>query len=213
VGDPLGYYVLSQATTALTSSYVRFAMPFPAQKIEIVNDEPSGANQVLVSLNGTDLDAWELITAEAGSSGLKAVAAKGGIIVIHIRSSRMLLAYGFLRKVFEVFEKYRTPIDMITTSEVAVSVTIDQAQHLKEIIRELEPFGQVDVEHAQAIVALVGNQIHETTDILGRLFNALKGIPVRMVSYGGSPHNISLLVPEQDTHTVLQRINHELFGL
>jgi aspartate kinase len=115
--------------------------------------------------------------------------------------------------VFEVFEKYRTPIDLITTSEVAVSVTIDQQQHLKEIVRELEPFGHVDVEHTQAIVALVGNQIHETPNILSRLFDALQGISVRMVSYGGSSHNISLLVPQQDTHAVLQRVNQQLFGL
>jgi aspartate kinase len=176
---------------------------------------PAQQHQVPVRLlNTMQPDAvGTLITTEAGSSGLKAVAAKGGITVIHIRSSRMLLAYGFLRKVFEVFEKYRTPIDMITTSEVAVSVTIDQQQHLKEIVRELEPFGHVDVEHTQAIVALVGNQIHETPNILSRLFDALQGISVRMVSYGGSSHNISLLVPQQDTHAVLQRVNQQLFGL
>lgn len=176
---------------------------------------PAQQHQVPVKLlNTMQPDAiGTLITAEAGGTGLKAVAAKGGITVIHIRSSRMLLAYGFLRKVFEVFEKYRTPIDMITTSEVAVSVTIDQEQHLKEIVRELEPFGQVEVEHAQAIVALVGNQIHETPNILSRLFDALQGISVRMVSYGGSAHNISLLVPQNDTNTVLQRINQQLFGL
>lgn len=176
---------------------------------------PAQQHQVPVKLlNTMQPDAvGTLITTEAGSSGLKAVAAKGGITVIHIRSSRMLLAYGFLRKVFEVFEKYRTPIDMITTSEVAVSVTIDQQQHLKEIVRELEPFGHVDVEHTQAIVALVGNQIHETPNILSRLFDALQGISVRMVSYGGSSHNISLLVPQQDTHAVLQRVNQQLFGL
>jgi aspartate kinase len=136
-----------------------------------------------------------LITQEAGSVGVKAVAAKDGILAIKIKSSRMLLAYGFLRKVFEVFEKYRTSIDMITTSEVAVSVTIDNANHLKDIIKELEPFGSVEIDENETIVSIVGNEIAKTPDVLSRLFEAIKEIPVRMVSYGGSPHNISLLVP------------------
>ncbi|HVX51035.1 MAG TPA: aspartate kinase, partial [Chitinophagaceae bacterium] len=100
-----------------------------------------------------------IIAEDAKSKGIKAVAAKDGIIAIKIKSSRMLLAYGFLRKVFEVFEKYRTPIDMITTSEVAVSVTIDSETHLDEIVKELEPFGTVEVDKNQAIVSIVGNEI------------------------------------------------------
>src|SRR2546423_8441457 len=97
-----------------------------------------------------------LITEEAGSVGVKAVAAKDGIIAIKIKSSRMLLAYGFLRKIFEVFEKYRTSIDMITTSEVAVSVTIDTDVNLHSIIKELEPFGSVEIDKDQTIVSIVG---------------------------------------------------------
>ena len=103
-----------------------------------------------------------LITEEAGSVGVKAVAAKDNIIAIRIKSSRMLLAYGFLRKIFEVFEKYRTPIDMITTSEVAVSLTIDNAVHLKEILKELEPFGTMEVDQNQVIISVVGNEISQT---------------------------------------------------
>lgn len=153
------------------------------------------------------------IMQEAGSVGAKAIAAKDGIIAIKIKSSRMLLAYGFLRKVFEVFEKYRTPIDMITTSEVAVSVTIDNPAHLKEIVKELEPFGTVEVDHDQTIVSIVGNEIAETKEILTRLFDSLRAIPVRMVSYGGSRHNVSLLIPSGNKLETLQLLNKGLFGL
>lgn len=154
-----------------------------------------------------------VITKEAGSVGIKAVAAKDGIIAIKIKSSRMLLAYGFLRKVFEVFEKYKTSIDMITTSEVAVSVTIDSAESLKEIVQELEPFGHVEVETNQSIVSIVGNEIAKTESVLQKLFIAINEIPVTMVSYGGSHHNISLLVPNEYRTKTLQLLNSGLFGL
>lgn len=154
-----------------------------------------------------------LITEEAGSVGVKAVAAKDNIIAIRIKSSRMLLAYGFLRKIFEVFEKYRTPIDMITTSEVAVSLTIDNRDHLKEIIKELEPFGTVEVDDNQVIVSVVGNEISQTEDIIKKLFGSIVNIPVRMVSYGGSPHNISLLVSAENKTRILQQLNKGMFGL
>lgn len=157
--------------------------------------------------------AGTVITKEAGSVGIKAVAAKDGIIAIKIKSSRMLLAYGFLRKIFEVFEKYQTSIDMITTSEVAVSVTIDSDFALKQIIKELEPFGSVEVEKDQTIVSIVGNEIAETEDVLQKLFVAIKEVPVTMVSYGGSAHNISLLVPSVHKTKTLQLLNKGLFGL
>lgn len=153
------------------------------------------------------------IIAEAGSVGVKAVAAKDNIIAIRIKSSRMLLAYGFLRKVFEVFEKYRTPIDMVTTSEVAVSLTIDNSVHLKEILKELEPFGTVELDENQTIISVVGNQISQTEDMVKKLFGSIMNIPVRMVSYGGSPHNISLLVPAQYKMQILQQLNKGMFGL
>ena len=154
-----------------------------------------------------------VITKEAGSVGVKAVAAKDGIIAIKIKSSRMLLAYGFLRKVFEVFEKYKTSIDMITTSEVAVSVTIDSDLFLDDIVRELEPFGTVDVDKGQTIVSIVGNEIAQTDHVLQKLFDALNEVPVTMVSYGGSAHNISLLVPQDYKIKTLQLLNAGLFGL
>ncbi|MFY7651460.1 MAG: aspartate kinase, partial [Chitinophagaceae bacterium] len=154
-----------------------------------------------------------VITQEAGSVGVKAVAAKDGIIAIKIKSSRMLLAYGFLRKVFEVFEKYKTSIDMITTSEVAVSVTIDTDTYLKEIVQELEPFGHVEVDSNQTIVSIVGNEIAQTPEFLKKLFDAIQTVPVTMVSYGGSAHNVSLLVPKDYKNNTLQLLNSGLFGL
>jgi len=154
-----------------------------------------------------------LITETAGSVGVKAVAAKDNITAIRIKSSRMLLAYGFLRKIFEVFEKYRTPIDMITTSEVAVSLTIDNTAFLKEILRELEPFGTIEVDKNQVIISVVGHQIAQTEGIIKKLFGSIVNIPVRMVSYGGSPHNISLLVSAENKTKILQQLNKGMFGL
>jgi aspartate kinase len=157
--------------------------------------------------------AGTLISEHSSSRGVKAIAAKDGITAIKIRSSRMLLAYGFLRKVFEVFEKYRTSIDMITTSEVAVSVTIDNDSALAEILKEIELFGSVEVDKNQTIICVVGDNIAADETILQKVFQSLKNIDVRMVSYGGSVNNISLLVPADKKVSVLQQLNSGLFGL
>ena len=157
--------------------------------------------------------AGTVIRKEAGSVGVKAVAAKDNIIAVKIKSSRMLLAYGFLRKIFEVFEKYKTSIDMITTSEVAVSVTIDTDIHLEEIIAELSIIASVEVEKDQTIVSIVGNEIAQTASVLKKLFDAIDEVPVTMVSYGGSHHNISLLIPSEYKVKTLQLINKGLFNL
>jgi len=154
-----------------------------------------------------------VIKKEAGSVGVKAVAAKDNIIAIKIKSTRMLLAYGFLRQIFEVFEKYKTPIDMITTSEVAVSVTIDNDSHLNEIVTELNNIASVEVEKNQTIVSIVGNEIAKTDAVLSKLFQAINEIPVTMVNYGGSAHNISLLIPSAHKVKTLQLINKGLFNL
>jgi aspartate kinase len=154
-----------------------------------------------------------IILEEAGSVGTKAVAAKDGIIAINIKSSRMLLAYGFLRKVFEVFEKYQTPIDMVTTSEVAVSVTIDNKDNLQSILRELEPFGTTEVDENQTIISIVGNQIAQTPDVMKKIFETISDIPVRMISYGGSKHNVSLLISSEYKTKTLQLLNKGVFGL
>ena len=154
-----------------------------------------------------------IILKEPDGNGVKAVAAKDGIVAIKIKSSRMLLAHGFLRKIFEVFEKYKTSIDMITTSEVAVSVTIDTDTYLNEIVHELEVYGKVEVEKNQTIISIVGNEISANDDVLSTLFSSIKTIPVTMVSYGGSLHNISLLIPDNQKVKSLQLINKGLFGL
>ncbi|HVZ97697.1 MAG TPA: aspartate kinase [Chitinophagaceae bacterium] len=157
--------------------------------------------------------AGTLIDSEAGSVGVKAIAAKDFITAIKIKSSRMLLAYGFLRKVFDVFEKYKTSIDMVTTSEVAVSVTIDNDSSLPEIVKELEVYGIVEIDSDQTIVSIVGNHITETKDVIAKIFTSLSGIPVRMVSYGGSRHNISILISRDQKEETLKRLNKGLFGM
>jgi len=132
-----------------------------------------------------------LIKANVEAKGVKAIAAKDGITAIKIKSSRMLLAYGFLRRVFEIFEKYKTPIDMITTSEVAVSVTIDDVSHLNQIIKELEVLGSVEVDQNQSIICIVGNMVSETRGAVKSVMDSLVDFPIRMVSYGGSRHNVA----------------------
>jgi aspartate kinase len=144
---------------------------------------------------------------------VKAVAAKDGIVMLKIKSSRMLLAYGFLRKIFEVFEKYKTSIDMVTTSEVAVSVTIDNTAHLEQIAKELAPLGELEVLDVQTIIAVVGNKLATEKDLLANLFGSLKHVTINMVSYGGSLHNVSILVPTGEKNTCLKALNKGLFGL
>jgi aspartate kinase len=154
-----------------------------------------------------------LISNKATAIQFKAIAAKDNIIAINIKSSRMLLAYGFMRKIFEVFEKFKTPIDMVTTSEVAVSVTIDDARHLAEIEKELQAFGTIEVDHHQSIVSIVGNRIAEREGVLNEVFAALGTGPVRMVSFGGSHNNISVLLPTDKKAEALQALNAGLFNL
>lgn len=164
-------------------------------------------------LNTMEPEAKGTVIGEAsGGKDIKAVAAKDFITAIKIKSTRMLLAYGFLRKVFEVFEKYKTPIDMITTSEVAVSLTIDDNTNLKQIVSELEAFGLVEVDREQTIICIAGENIPDQPDAAARVFNALKGIPVRMVSFGGSRFNISVLVAMNDKKRALQALNDGLFA-
>lgn len=147
------------------------------------------------------------------SDDIKAIAAKDDISAIKIKSSRMLLAYGFLTKIFEVFERYKTPIDMITTSEVAVSLTIDDKTHLLKIIEELELFGLVEVDNNQTIICIVGNFVSQKKGIVNNIFGALKSIPIRMISYGGSRHNISLLVDSYYKEEALKKLSSHLFDL
>ena len=143
--------------------------------------------------------------------GVKAVAAKDNITAIKIKSGRMLLAYGFLRKVFEIFETYKTPIDMIATSEVGVSVTIDNEKNLDHILDDLKKFGTVTIDRDMVIICVVGDLEWQNKGIEAAALDALKDIPVRMISYGGSNFNISFLVSKQDKVKALNLLSDHLF--
>jgi aspartate kinase len=176
---------------------------------------PAQKYHVPVRLKNTmDEKAAGTIISDKGSRGqFKAIAAKDDITAIKIKSSRMLLAYGFLRKVFEVFERYKTPIDMISTSEVAVSVTIDDNKNLNLILEELKSFGTIEVDTDQSIICIVGNHLSEKEGVLKDVFQSLAKIPIRMVSYGGSPNNISILVGTAHKEKALTLLNSGLFNL
>ena len=152
-----------------------------------------------------------IINNEIQRGTIKAVAAKDNITCIQIQSSRMLLAYGFLRKVFEIFEQYRTSIDMICTSEVGVSVTIDNRAHLTDIVNELKKYGTVEVDEQMCIVCVVGDLVSGNVGFETRACMAVKKIPVRMISYGGSNYNISFLVKAEDKKRTLQALSETLF--
>jgi aspartate kinase len=175
---------------------------FPAQKYKIP----------VRLLNTMDPQAkGTLITNDSEKDKIKSIAAKDGITAIKVQSSRMLLAHGFLRKLFEVFERYKTSIDMITTSEVAVSLTIDDTTHLEEITRELTAFGTVDVDIDHTIICVVGDFAAEKHGYAARVLEAVKHIPLRMISYGGSDHNLSLLIKTGDKTEILRSLHNRLF--
>lgn len=177
---------------------------FPAQRynvpVRLLNTMSPASRGTLISEAG-----------DKHSKGVRAVAAKDGITAVRIHSSRMLLAYGFLRRVFEVFERYKTPIDMITTSEVAVSLTIDDASYLEEITEELKEFGHVSVDRDQTIICIVGTFDLDTRGYAAHIFEGIRQFPIRMISYGGSNHNISLLIDSEYKKTALQSLHHQLF--
>jgi aspartate kinase len=175
---------------------------FPAQKYKI---PVRLLNTMDPKAHGT------LITNTSEKDKIKSIAAKDGITAIKIQSSRMLLAHGFLRRIFEVFERYKTSIDMITTSEVAVSLTIDDTTHLEEITAELLGFGTVDTDINQTIICVVGDFGTEKHGYAARVLEAVKHIPVRMISYGGSDHNMSLLIHTADKTEVLRSLHNRLF--
>ncbi len=175
---------------------------------------PARVQNIPVRLKNTmnPTDSGTLITSESSGAGIKAVAAKDGITAIKIRSARMLMAYGFLKNIFEIFEKYKTPIDMISTSEVAVSLTIDNTDYLSEIREELDKFGTVEIDRNMSIICIVGDIIAEERGFASRVFNALDGIPIRMISYGGSRYNISVLVPDSQKITTLRALSDNLLN-
>ncbi|MEO6980871.1 MAG: aspartate kinase, partial [Mucilaginibacter sp.] len=175
---------------------------FPAQKYKI---PVRLLNTMEPAAQGT------LISDTSEKDGVKSIAAKDDITAIKIQSSRMLLAHGFLRRIFEVFERYKTSIDMITTSEVAVSLTIDDTTYLDDITKELLSFGSVDIDKNQTIICVVGDFGAEKHGYAARVLVAVKHIPIRMISYGGSDHNMSLLVSTGDKTEILRSLHNRLF--
>ena len=175
---------------------------------------PAKVNNIPVRLlNTMDPEAHgTLIYNNVTEPAIKAVAAKDNVIAIKIKSSRMLLAYGFLTRVFETFEKYKTPIDMIATSEVGVSLTIDSERFLPEIVADLKQYGTVTVDRDMVIICVVGNMDWTNTGYEARAMEALKDLPVRMISYGGSNYNISFLIRKEDKVEALNRLSEFLFS-
>ena len=171
------------------------------------------ANIPVKLLNTMEPDApGTTINNDADPGTIKAVAAKENITAIKIKSSRMLLAHGFLRKVFEIFESYQTSIDMICTSEVGVSMSIDNTKHLNEIVHDLKKYGTVTIDHNMCIICVVGDMDWENIGFEARAMDAMRDIPVRMISFGGSNYNISFLIKESDKKRALQALQEKLFN-
>ena len=174
---------------------------------------PAKVNNIPVRLLNTmePKAAGTLISGHQCSDRIAAIAAKDNITALRIKSSRMLLAYGFMRKVFEIFESYKTPIDMITTSEVGVSVTIDNDRHLYDIIDDLKKYGTVEVDKDQCIICIAGDFAANKKGYASEIFDALRDVPVRMISYGGSSHNVSILINASDKVAALRGLSANLF--
>ena len=186
---------------------------FGAKILHPSSVNPAREKNIPVRLKNTmePEDAGTLITADCKWLDYKAVAAKDGISVLRIRSDRMLMAYGFLRKVFEIFEAYKTPIDMITTSEVSVSLTIDNSNYINEIAKDLRELGGVEIEQDQSIICVVGDFRPERTGSAPEIFEALNTIPLKMISYGGSPYSLSLLIDTKNKVDALRLLSKHLF--
>lgn len=174
---------------------------------------PARSNNIPIYLKNTmnPTAPGTLIRRGPETKGLKAVAAKDGITMIRVRSARMLNAYGFLRRVFEIFEIWKTPIDVITTSEVAVSVTIDNPDYLDQIGTELKKLGELSIEHNQSIICIVGDVLAEHQGYAARILDALKHLQVKMVSFGGSHNNMTIVLPQRDKQNALIALQQGLF--
>ena len=185
---------------------------FGAKILHPSSVQPAKKENILVRLKNTlnPQDEGTLITAENTKGNIKAVAAKSGITAIKIKSTNMLLAYGFIRKVFEVFEAWKTPIDMIATSEVAISLTIDCTEQLDNILKDLEKYGTIEVDRNMAIICIVGDCSAGKSGFGAQVLTALAEVPLRMISYGGSEHNISVLVKEEDKKKAMIDLSRNL---
>lgn len=166
---------------------------------------------VLVKNTENPEGSYSAITASVKERGLRAIAGKKSITLLNIESSRMLNAYGFLSRIFSIFETYRTPVDLIATSEVSVSMTIDNAKHIDPIVEELKTLGVVAVERDKSIICLVGKKFWKDSSYIARVFNVLQGLSVRMISLGSSDINLSLVVPEESMEEAVSRLHKEFF--
>jgi len=186
---------------------------FGAKILHPSSVNPAREKNIPVRLKNTmdPQDEGTLITSVSALQDYKAVAAKDGITVFRIKSDRMLMAYGFIRKVFEIFEAYKTPVDMVTTSEVSVSITVDNPRFIQQIEQDLKELGSVEIEENQTIICIVGDFRTERTGSAPEIFEALNTIPLKMISYGGSPHSISLLIDSKDKIAALNLLNKYLF--
>ncbi|HEX2921042.1 MAG TPA: aspartate kinase [Bacteroidales bacterium] len=186
---------------------------FGAKILHPSSVNPARQKKIPVRLKNTmePEDEGTLIKSQSESMDYKAVAAKDNITAIRIRSDRMLMAYGFLRKVFEIFEAYRTPIDMITTSEVSVSLTIDDSEFINQIAHDLKELGKVEIETDQSIICVVGDFRTTTVGSAPEIFEALNTIPLKMISYGGSSNSISLLIDTKNKVQALKNLSKHLF--
>ncbi len=186
---------------------------FGAKVIHPSTAQPAVARSIPVRVRNTGDPgaAGTSIVAALSSEGPKAVASKQGITVVSVSSGRMLQAYGFLKRIFEIFERYQTSVDLIATSEVTVSVTIDDDHALQQITRELEALGTVQIERARSIICLVGHNLWKDSVIIARVFACLKETPIRLISLGSSETNLSIVVPQDRTEEAVGRLHKEFF--
>jgi aspartate kinase len=207
--------VIKRATTIPRITYQEAAelAYFGAKVIHPSTIQPAVARgiPVWVRNTGEPAAAGTCIAAAPAAEGPKAVASKKAITVISVTSGRMLLAYGFLKRIFEIFERFQTSVDLIATSEVSVSITIDDDHALAPITRELETLGSVQVEKAKSIICLVGQDLWKDSATIARAFASLKEIPIRLISLGSSDTNLSIVVPQERTEEAVARLHQEFF--
>jgi aspartate kinase len=207
--------IVPQAQTIPTISYREAAelAYFGAKVIHPTAIQPAVAMGIPIWVRGTGQPEGKgtRIVADIPAEGPKAVACKESVTVINITSGRMLMAYGFLRGIFEIFERYKTPVDLIATSEVSVSMTIDDAEYLTEIENDLTRLGRVVTDRDQSIICLVGQDLWKNSSIIARVFGTLQPIPIRMISLGSSDTNLSIVVPKENTEECLRSLHREFF--
>jgi aspartate kinase len=209
--------IMSKAKTIESISYEEAAelAYFGAKVIHPSTIQPAVEKGIpVLVLNTKDPDGPKTVIEKAsGTRGLRAIAGKKSIILIHVTSSHMLNAYGFLSRIFAIFERHKTPVDLIATSEVSVSMTIDNDESLDRIVTELGSIGMVEVERGKSIICLVGNDLWKDSPFIARVFQTLNSTPVRMVSLGSSDINLSLVVPEEYLETAISKLHLEFFGV